>query len=355
MRRLARMVRPDVAIVLRVARTHTNNFRTLEATAAEKAQLLTLLSRRGTAILNADDERVRSMADECRGRVLFFGQTGECHFRAEEASSVWPERLSFTVRSGDELTPVRTLLVGTHWVGSVLAALAASAACGVPVAAAAEGIGSVPPFTARMQPVVLPSGAVVVRDEETGSPDTLEAMLKVLRESRAERRILVFSDVSDSGARQRKRQREIGASAAGLVDLAIFTSSHGHHAVRGAVEAGMDPAHCHNIPSLAKVADFLKTELREGDLVFVRGRSTDHLSRVVLAQYGSIGCWTSSCRIRRVCDLCTLLQPEFDLAQALSRGTAAALRLDPRGVRARRRDSSADGTIPGVWNERLEG
>jgi len=336
MKRLARMVRPDIAIVLSVANTHTNNFRTLEATAAEKAQLLTFLTRRGTAILNADDERVRSMAAGCRGSVLLFGQSAECDFRAEEIASRWPERLSFSVRHQDGVTPVRTLLVGTHWVGSVLAGLAAGAACGIPVAAFAERIAKVPPFAARMQPVVLPSGAVVVRDEENGSEDTLNAMLKVLRESRAGRRILVLSDISDSGAKQRKRQRELGRIAGELADVAVFVSPHGGHARRAALEAGIDPSSCHHIPDLARAAEFLKCELRDGDLVFVKGRATDHLSRVVFAQYGSIGCWTTSCRIHRICDVCNLLQPGFDLDQALSARAAVAPRLDCEPVRARR-------------------
>jgi hypothetical protein len=143
-------------------------------------------------------------------------------------------------------------------------------------------------------------------------------MLKVLGESRATRRILVISDVSDSPANQRKRQIELGRIAAELADLAVFASPHGRHAVRAALEAGMDPSSCHHIPDLARVADFLKSELREGDLIFVKGRSTDHLSRVVFAQYGSIGCWATSCRIHRICDVCDLLRPGFSLDRALS-------------------------------------
>lgn len=317
MKRLARMVRPDIAVLLSVARTHTNNFRTLEVTAREKAQLLDHLSRRGTAILNADDERVRVMAGTPRGKVVLFGRDPGCDFTIEDTVSSWPERLSFKVGSENATIPVHTQLVGTHWVSSVAAALAASAACGIPLESSARELERVPPFTARMQPVALPSGAVVVRDEETGSPDTFDAMLKVLRESRARRRILVISDLSDSRDRQKKRQGYLGSVAAELADVAVFVSDHGRHAVRKALEAGMAPSNCHHIPDLAKASDFLKSELSDGDLVFVKGRTTDHLSRLVFAQYGSIGCWTTTCRIHRVCDVCDLLEPGFDLGQVL--------------------------------------
>jgi UDP-N-acetylmuramoyl-tripeptide--D-alanyl-D-alanine ligase len=154
------------------------------------------------------------------------------------------------------------------------------------------------PFAGRMQPVLLPNGAIVVRDEETGSPDTFEAMLKVMRESEATRRVLVIGDE--------------------LSQMAIFVDDHGHHAGRAAVQAGMNPENCHVVPTLQSAADLLKRELRRGDLVFLKGKTMEHLSRILFAQFGNIGCWTNTCRIRRLCDLCDKLKPEFDLVKVMA-------------------------------------
>jgi UDP-N-acetylmuramoyl-tripeptide--D-alanyl-D-alanine ligase len=316
--RSARLVKPDLAIVLNVAHTHTDAFASLDATAAEKAALVGRLARRGIAILSGDDDRVRAMAERCRGRVVWFGQKPDSDVVAEDVRSGWPERLRFVVRAGRDRVLVRTQLVGAHWVNSALATLAAARACGVPPAEAAAALAGVAPFTARMQPVALPGGAVVIRDEETGSPDSLRAMLAVLREARAGRRVLVWSDLSDSKAKPRKRQRDMGLVAAELADAAIFVGEHAHHAVRAAVGAGMDPAACHAAATVADAARRMGDELREGDLVFLKGRATDHLSRIVFAQLGPIGCWRRRCQVRSVCDLCWALRPGFDLERALA-------------------------------------
>ena len=61
-RRSARVLKPDIAIILGVGRTHTDKFRTLDDTAAEKSALLDYLPRRGAVILNGDDQRVSAMA-----------------------------------------------------------------------------------------------------------------------------------------------------------------------------------------------------------------------------------------------------------------------------------------------------
>jgi UDP-N-acetylmuramoyl-tripeptide--D-alanyl-D-alanine ligase len=317
--KLARLVRPDIGIVVAVARTHTNNFATLEDTALEKGALIAQLSRRGVAILNGDDERVRGIALRAKGRLLIYGQTPDDDVVASDVTSVWPERLSFSVRSGDNTLPVRTQLVGKHWLSSALAALTAAQACGVPLSTAVEVIESVAPFVGRMQPVALPSGAVVIRDEENGSIDTINAMVEVMREATARRKILIFSDMTDEKRKTRQRLRAMGAMAAELTDFAVFVGEHGHHSRKAAVLAGMDPANVHDILTVQLAAEFLKDKLGPGDLVFIKGRGPDHLSRIVFAQYGEIGCWTMTCRRRPVCDLCDRLQPKFDLEEALSR------------------------------------
>ncbi len=185
----------------------------------------------------------------------------------------------------------------------------------------------------RMQPVTLPSGAIVVRDENNGSVDTLATMQEALANASATRRGVVFSDVSDSSASPRQRLRRIAAGFAEHCDFAVFIGSHAHHAVKGAVSAGMDPADCHDFVSLEDAARWLKTTLQEGDLVFLKGRGTDHLSRLVLAQFGAIGCWKLRCTATRLCDVCTELRPAFDLEKALSPHVTGRAAAAPAGIR----------------------
>jgi UDP-N-acetylmuramoyl-tripeptide--D-alanyl-D-alanine ligase len=316
-RRSARLLKPDIAIILRVGRTHTNKFRTLDDTAAEKSAVLGYLPRHGIAILNGDDQRVSAMAAQCRAKVLLFGRGRSCDYQAQSVESRWPVRLSFSVRTPQDRLAVCTRLVGSHWTGSVLAALAGADVCGVSVREAALRIGEVEPFMGRMQPIKLPGGAVVIRDEGNGSPDTMNAMLDVLEQAKARRRGLVFSDLSDSRRKPKKRLCEIGRIAAQYCDFAVFVGDHAHHAAKAAIGGGMDTARCREFTSLQNAASWLQMFVRDGDLVFLKGRGTDHLSRILFAQFGAIGCWKPVCHIRRPCDVCSELGSEFDLDNAL--------------------------------------
>ncbi len=121
--RSAAIVRPKIAIILTVARTHTDNFKALEDTAAEKSRLLDFVPADGIAILNADDPRVIAMAAKVRCAVKTFGRSPKADIWAEEVTSKWPARLSFRARMASESEWVATNFVGGQWVNSVLAAL----------------------------------------------------------------------------------------------------------------------------------------------------------------------------------------------------------------------------------------
>lgn len=323
MKRSARLVRPNVAVVLMVDRAHMKNFRTLEGVATEKAQLLAAMPKGGIAVLNGDDPRVAAMADPSQHRITWFGSSAGFDLQAEQPSSGWPERFSFRLRVDGETRRVQTRLVGTHWRNAVLGALAAAHACGVDIADAAEAIARVEPSPGAMQPMALPCGAVVIRDELTGCIDTLRPALEALAQASARRKVLVLSDVTDTSRRPRDRLAAIGREAARIAGCVVFVGDRAGHGVRGAVAAGMDAQSAHAFGSLKAAAEFLRGELRSGDLVLLRGRTTDHLSRLYFAQLGTVQCWKTDCEKTTLCDGCPELGARPDQGASGLRSSAS--------------------------------
>ena len=300
----ARIVKPKVAVILTVLRTHTQGFATLDQHAAEKAVLLEHLAPGGLAVLNGDDPRVARMADRARFAVYLTGTAPGFDFWASDVSSRWPERLTFRAHHGQESCEMRTQLLGVHWAPMLMAALAAAGHLGVSLADAARVLAHAAPYPARLDPIAFPNGVVMIRDDYSASIDTLELALRVLREARAERRVLVFTDVSDAGINRRARLRLLAAAVSPWAGLLVLIGVEHNYGRRKAIEAGMAPDSVHSFPSLKQAAEFLKTELRSGDLVLLKGRTTDHAARLFFAQFGTVACWREPCRKTMLCDSC---------------------------------------------------
>jgi len=306
--RAAWMIHPDIVVVLAVGDVHSNNFPDLDAIAAEKASLLCRQGRNGIAVLNADDPHVAAMQPLCRGRVLTFGRSPECDLRASEVEATWPSRLSFTVSAGNESCHIETNLVGEHWLSSVLGAIGAAVAVGVSLRQAASSVKKVRPTLGRMQPVEIREGAWLLRDERNTSISTLDAALNVLRDARGVRRIAVLGDVYDSPQGRRERGVDLGRRAARSADMAVFIGKAIRPAKGAAVEAGMARADVRGFRRKVEAADFLRGELRSGDLVLLRGSGTRHFERIYFRLIGTIGCAISNCPIIPLCDYCSELQ-----------------------------------------------
>ena len=273
-RRQARMVKPNLVVVTRVARSHTRSLGDLDAIAREKSEFVRGLGASDHVVLNGDDPRVRDMSHVTKAKTVFFGTDAGLDVWADQLSSKWPERFSCRVHYGKANRTVGTQLVGTHWYSSVLSAIAAGVTFGVPFADAVAAVATVEPFISRLEPVKLDCGATILRDEKDGSIDTYEAAFRVLNEATARRKVAVIGDCTDMKGSSRQRFRYLGKQIAKFAELAIFVGEHGHHGVQAAIQSGMHEEGACSFIDVKSAAEFLQSQLGAGDLVLLKGRKS---------------------------------------------------------------------------------
>ncbi|SFM48499.1 UDP-N-acetylmuramyl pentapeptide synthase [Nitrosomonas nitrosa] len=306
---VAQFVNPDLVLMLDIKLCHTNTFKTLESIAQEKSQLLKHVKSGGCAVLNQDNPYVAEMATKPGTKLIRFGKSESADIRLVHAESNWPERLRLHIVYEGKQYEVDTRLVGTHWAPTILASLAAAIHCGVPVQDAINAIRTIEPFWARLQPISLPAygNATILRDEFNGSIDTFDAALTVLADANAARKIVIFSDFSDSKKKDRVRASYLGKISASLADIAIFVGDYANRSKEAAIEAGLSEDCVYAFFDPAEVTAFLKQFLREDGLVLIKGKASHHLSRIYLGLFGQVTCTLSSCSMQILCDRCSRL------------------------------------------------
>jgi UDP-N-acetylmuramyl pentapeptide synthase len=196
-RRQASVLKPQIGVITTVGGDHYKNFRTLEATAEEKGQLVASLPADGTAILNADDPHVRAMAARTRAHVITYGLDPGADVRARDVRSTWPERLSLTVMHGGRELHLQTRLLGEYWVTSILAAIACGLARGIDLETCAKAIAACEPVFGRSSVHSLPDGPDHVLETQKAPLWTIANSMAFMRTARAKRKTMVFGTVSD--------------------------------------------------------------------------------------------------------------------------------------------------------------
>ena len=188
--RLCGIARPDVGVVTVVGHAHTDLVGGLEGVARAKAELVEALPVGGTAILNADDDRVAAMSRRTEASVVTFGWAGEV-FPADIELDV-AARAHFVAHSPWGRAEVTLPVPGMHMVSNALAALAVAGTVGVDIDDAAAALAGLRVSGMRMEVVTAPGGATIVNDAYNANPTSMHAALDALAAIDASRRIAVL-------------------------------------------------------------------------------------------------------------------------------------------------------------------
>ncbi|QIG42318.1 UDP-N-acetylmuramoyl-tripeptide--D-alanyl-D-alanine ligase [Nocardioides anomalus] len=270
---LTDLVRPDVSLVLNVGTAHVGEFGSRDAIAQAKGELVEALDETGTAVLNADDERVAAMASRTRGRVVTFGTAEDVDVRLEGLELDRLGRPRFTLGGA----PVTLQLVGAHQALNAAAAAAAAQVVGVPLADAARTLSAVTGLSKwRMELHELPSGVVLLNDSYNANPESVRAALDALASlGGVRRRIAVLGEMRELGADSEAAHRSVGEYAAERVDelLVVGRAAAAVHAGGGGTLVDDNEA----------AVAWLRAHLRGGDAVLVKASRGARLDEVAAA------------------------------------------------------------------------
>lgn len=178
---LAEIARPDIGVITNVGSAHIELLGSRENIAQAKGELIRSLGARGSAVLNADDPLVMSLASSTRGEIVTFGKDASSDFRATDIEIHADGFSSYVLDYQEQRLNVAVNLVGEHNVSNSLAAIAASVTAGVDVARAVNAVSTVTSISKwRMEITETAGGITVINDAYNANPESMRAALKTL-------------------------------------------------------------------------------------------------------------------------------------------------------------------------------
>jgi len=312
MRKYARFLRPDIAVVMSIGSEHNRSLGSLEETRDEKAGMVRALPASGLAVLNRDDPQVRLMARETEARVVTFGLEPGCDYQAADIRLEWPSGTRFRLFLKGTEREARTRLIGRHMVYPALAAAAVGMEENIAVDEILSRLAIPGPVPGRMQPDALGNGIVLLRDEFKSTMESVETAFETLGEIRAGRRLAVLGDISEVRGSPYPHYRVLGRLCAKTCDRVIFVGWSGklntlNSGIRSSGGAAGLLAYAGR--DVLAAAEILGDDLREGDVVLIKGRISQKMERIALALHGRrVCCRRPSCPFKlQNCGRCTSL------------------------------------------------
>jgi UDP-N-acetylmuramoyl-tripeptide--D-alanyl-D-alanine ligase len=271
---LARLVAPDIGVVLNVGQAHLGSFGSREAIAAGKSELVQGLRPGGTAVLNADDHRVAAMRSLAAGPVLTFGRSEQADVRLLDLELDRLGQPSFTLRTADASARVTLRLVGAHQALNSAATAAAGLAAGVPLDVAVTALSAASLSKWRMELRELPGSVRLLNDSFNANPDSSRAALDALAAVEGVRRIAILGEMLELGDTGGAEHRAIGKYAAARADIVIAVGEGARPIADGAGE------HALTVADNDGAIEWLRGHLMPGDVVLVKASRDARLDEV---------------------------------------------------------------------------
>lgn len=318
MERLARIARPQTALVTNIGVSHIGQLKTKENIRKEKLNIINQLKPGDRLYLNGDDPllceagrrdivldgKTKEVIDKIS--IVYYGLNQDNDMRAENIriqdgntyfTFVW------TGEDGKEMREEITLSVlGTHNIGNALAALSIGLLYGVCPKEAKEGLKALRPI--GMRGLVREKNKVkVIDDTYNASPDSMKGAVEVLLSlGGIKRRIAVLADVLELGEISRACHFEVGeyigrTSQEGYqVDILVTVGEEAKAIMEGAIKENCKLI-ARTFSDNAGAISYLLKILQPQDGILVkgsRGMRTDEIVDALLADRdlkGSMECY----------------------------------------------------------------
>lgn len=293
---LAKLTKPDVALITTVAAAHLEAFDSVDCIAREKASIVDGLNTGGVAVLNADLDQspiLRETAHGVGARVVEFGENSP-DFRLEQVILKNDTTVVKATAAGEPIL-FRIQTAGRHFALNGLGALAAAQALGADLALSVQGLGRWLPYKGRgarekilLDPVETDQVLELLDDSYNANPASMCAALDVLAASDVHdgigrvargRRLAFLGDMKELGPGEAELHRAIaGVPAMSRIDRVHCIGPLMRHLYEAL------PDHRRGVwmeSSEALLADGLRRHLDSGDVVLAKGSLSMKLGLIV--------------------------------------------------------------------------
>lgn len=277
MTRLARMVRPSVAVVTNIGDAHLEFLHDHAGVLRAKTEVFDQMRGEGLAILNGDDETLRQYQPPVP--AIRFGLKPENDFYARNVENLAGSGMRMTLCHHGCQVPVEIPAFGAHMVYAALMGAAVGWALGLSDEEIVAGIAAYQTVGNRAK-LIRQGSFTILSDCYNANPNSTASALDSLC-TLPGRKVCILGDMLELGEESPRLHAATGAYAVQKgVDVVIACGTLAKDIGRGAKEAG---GRAYYFENKAALGEALRDLIRPGDCVLVKASHSMAFEEVVEA------------------------------------------------------------------------
>lgn len=264
---LCNIAEPDISVVTNVGVAHLETFGSQDAIARTKSTIIKRTKPDGKAILNADDERVKAMADLRDDLDITYVGLESGGIRATNIK-YGPEGMTFIITAGKEEESFTMQLLGSHNVQNMLLAVGVAKSFDLRLSTMAMAAARMEPVEHRLE-LKSQNGITVIDDAFNSNPTGAKNAVETLAAFDSGRKIIITPGMIELGEIQDEKNREFGKLIGNAnLDLVILVGQNQTEPIRkGIASTGFDMEKVITVSSLYEANRTMQDFAGEGDVV----------------------------------------------------------------------------------------
>ena len=196
-----RYFQPTIGIITNIGEHHLNHCKTLEGYINAKSEMLDIIQRDGTLIINADDAKTKTINfKRFQGKLIKIGFGSGHDFGATDVS-YFKNGMQFTLHHKGNHYNVQIPGFGVHQVYNALAAIAAVVEVGISIPQAILQLQTFRKLNKQLQLFNGINGAIILDDTWSITTTSLDAALTVLKAiAKGKKTVAIIGTITDVGS-----------------------------------------------------------------------------------------------------------------------------------------------------------
>lgn len=267
------LVKPNIALITNIGPAHLEQLKDIDGVLKEKGKLFDSLPEDGLAIYCRDDLKLKHLAEKLKIKTISYGFAEDSDIMAKVIKMDQTGTL-VEIKNGLLKKQIKTKLVGSHMVLSMLAAMAVAKALDLDFDKSLQAIKNFKPLAGRMNLIEGVKNSLIIDDSYNANPNSVIAAMETMDSiDWPGRKVVILGNMNELGDFEEAGHKVIGRAAGSLADSIIFVGPNSDLMKQEAEKASLKnkrKIEIHTFETASRAVISLDELIKEKDLILVK-------------------------------------------------------------------------------------